>query len=252
MNMVEEQNVLGPYLIEYKSVLYRCFFRSGNTRTTVRTYYGSLVFYLSSSWSWRYFRAKDLSLYKVNLFTEQTCRAVFYEFEKETNFVGRFRKRGIGLKGEPYLSKDFVYILGEKKRVVSSLSDRDASSFFASDFKSLQSLYKSLAEHNLTKRGKIIAEKMNPPQMPEFGLSGAVSYLGVNNLRKHRILLNEALYAFSGDVGDSVIVHEVAHCFYPNHSRAFYDLVLKYCPEYYKYERILTNGDFTNHGTDHD
>lgn len=250
--MVEEHNILGPYLIEYSSRVYRCFFRSGNTRTTVRTYYGSLVFYLSSSWSYRFFRARDLSQVSVNLFTEQACRSVFTAFENETSFAERLLKRRIDLKGEPYLSQDTVYILGMKKKVVSDLSQRDSSCFFASSFESLKSLYKSLAEHNLVRRGNLIARRMNPPYVPEFGLSDAVSYLGVNNLRKHRILLNEALYAFSEEVGNSVIVHEIAHCFYPNHSKAFYELVLNYCPEYYKYERILTNGDFTNHGTDSD
>lgn len=41
------------------------------------------------------------------------------------------------------------------------------------------------------------------------------------------------------EVIDSVIVHELAHCIHMDHSKAFYDEIYKYYPEYKKWNRWL-------------
>lgn len=38
---------------------------------------------------------------------------------------------------------------------------------------------------------------------------------------------------------DSIVVHELCHLRHMNHSQKFYDEVLKYCPDYYKWSKWL-------------
>ncbi|MBE4704361.1 M48 family metallopeptidase [Spiroplasma platyhelix] len=57
------------------------------------------------------------------------------------------------------------------------------------------------------------------------------------NLQK--ITLNSKLIHFSYQVIDYVVIHELAHLIYPNHSRDFWNLVSLYCPEYKSCKNIL-------------
>ena len=55
---------------------------------------------------------------------------------------------------------------------------------------------------------------------------------GVNSRRTHSITLQTQLVSFPPEIIDSVVVHELAHHFVFNHSKAFYDVVCRYCPDY--------------------
>lgn len=64
---------------------------------------------------------------------------------------------------------------------------------------------------------------------------------GVNSKRTHTITLQTQLVCYPQDIINSVIVHELAHHFVFNHSKAFYDVVYRYCPDYKKLvERLKT------------
>ena len=43
---------------------------------------------------------------------------------------------------------------------------------------------------------------------------------------------------------DSVIVHELAHCFVYNHGEQFYNIVYKHCPRYDILRKKLINAEF--------
>lgn len=58
-----------------------------------------------------------------------------------------------------------------------------------------------------------------------------------HNLKK--ITLNLKLIHFSYQVIDYVIIHELAHLIYPNHSKNFWNLVSLYCPSYKNCKNIL-------------
>ena len=51
---------------------------------------------------------------------------------------------------------------------------------------------------------------------------------------KKDLTFNTYLYYMSEKFIEAIVVHEVAHIFVPNHSKKFYDLVLKYLPDYRK------------------
>lgn len=57
---------------------------------------------------------------------------------------------------------------------------------------------------------------------------------GVYNRVKHCITLNSKLLKYDYDVIDYVIIHELSHVIHFNHSKLFWELVSKYCPNYKK------------------
>lgn len=55
---------------------------------------------------------------------------------------------------------------------------------------------------------------------------------GVNNRRDNSITLNTELIKRDESLIDYVIIHEMAHFYEGNHSKAFWDIVAKACPDY--------------------
>ena len=50
--------------------------------------------------------------------------------------------------------------------------------------------------------------------------------------RQNRVVFNPILIHFSTDFIDYVVVHELCHFIEPNHSKAFYEEVEKWLPDY--------------------
>jgi predicted metal-dependent hydrolase len=63
-----------------------------------------------------------------------------------------------------------------------------------------------------------------------------VSYLssryGSNSIQTHTLHFSLILAHFREEIIDSVVIHELAHCFVFNHGDNFYSLVYRYCPNY--------------------
>lgn len=55
---------------------------------------------------------------------------------------------------------------------------------------------------------------------------------GVCNRKSETITLNSELLHYDLDVIDYVIIHELSHLVHFNHSKSFWNLVEKYCPNY--------------------
>lgn len=62
---------------------------------------------------------------------------------------------------------------------------------------------------------------------------------GVNNKRDHSITIQLDMIQYSIEIIDSVIIHELAHHYVFNHSKQFYDIVYKYCPNYKELRKKL-------------
>ncbi|MCR5676049.1 MAG: M48 family metallopeptidase [Lachnospiraceae bacterium] len=56
---------------------------------------------------------------------------------------------------------------------------------------------------------------------------------------KKNLNFNVLLMLTPREVIDSVIIHELCHLRHMNHSKAFYEEVLRYCPDYRKWDRWL-------------
>ena len=62
---------------------------------------------------------------------------------------------------------------------------------------------------------------------------------GVYNRKNHTITLNSKLIEFDIDKIDYVIIHELSHIIHFNHSKNFWNLVEKYCPNYKKIRKEM-------------
>lgn len=64
---------------------------------------------------------------------------------------------------------------------------------------------------------------------------------GVCNTRTKTITLNLELFRYDMECLDYVVIHELSHLLVPNHSRAFWSVVEKYCPNYKEIKKKLKN-----------
>lgn len=64
---------------------------------------------------------------------------------------------------------------------------------------------------------------------------------GVCNTKNHNVTLNSELIQYDIECLDYVIVHELSHFIEPNHSKNFWAIVSKYCPNYKEIRKKLKN-----------
>jgi len=62
---------------------------------------------------------------------------------------------------------------------------------------------------------------------------------GVCNRKNNNVTLNSELIKYGYDQIDYVIIHELSHFVHFNHSKDFWTLVSKYCPNYKKIRKSL-------------
>ena len=70
------------------------------------------------------------------------------------------------------------------------------------------------------------------------------SRYGSNNKSSKAITYSLVLLHYSPEIIDSVIIHELAHCFVYNHGDNFYKVVYKYCPNYDMLRKKLIRSEF--------
>jgi len=90
---------------------------------------------------------------------------------------------------------------------------------------------------DLIERTKVIAKKMGFSPS-DIVIKTVNSYWGRCD-SSGTISLNEALTKMPGPVVDYVIIHEISHLKYMNHSTKFWVMVAKYCKDYLKHRRWL-------------
>lgn len=148
----------------------------------------------------------------------------------------------VSVKEEP-IKEDYIYLFGNKYDL--SYPGRISISNYP------DIIYKSLPE--LKKKLKPIFTKIITERVRYYELlMGAPTYkvtvremksrYGSNSKYTKHMNFAFILIHYSMPIIDSVVVHELAHIFVYNHSKKFYDVVYKYCPDYDKYRKMLIKG----------
>lgn len=77
--------------------------------------------------------------------------------------------------------------------------------------------------------------------IPNLKIRKMTSRWGVCNIKNHNVTLNLELSKYDIIALDYVIVHELSHFIHHNHSKDFWLLVGKYCPNYKEIRKMLKN-----------
>ena len=124
---------------------------------------------------------------------------------------------------------DFIYLLGTKV----AISTEGEISFTDG------TVIKYKSQEDLDK--KQVMEIKKPYRVSVRKMS---TRYGSNSSQTHTVAYSTILMHYSSEIIDSVIVHELAHDKVHDHSKKFYDVVYKYCPNYEALHKRLRKGEF--------
>lgn len=140
---------------------------------------------------------------------------------------------------------DYIYLFGQKV-VVTYPGELYLDAETKISFKDVNDLLKKCRKYFLnyvTARTNYYADRMKAPRyfvkVRQMG-----SRYGSNNKQAKVITYSLTLLHYSPEIIDSVVVHELAHCFVYDHSDKFYRVVYSYCPEYDIFRKKLIKAVF--------
>ena len=140
--------------------------------------------------------------------------------------------RGLIKRSEkvPAITDEYIYIFGDKYLINNiNIDNREID---ASDKEKLNKQLSKILLNYVTESVNKFAKEMNINEPYKIKVRNTKTRLGSNSRRTKTLAFALSLVHFSKEIIDSVVVHELAHCFVFNHSKAFYDIVYRYCPNY--------------------
>ena len=128
-----------------------------------------------------------------------------------------------------YLGKEYDIIFDSRVKKVFI----DNNSIFTKDEKMLEKWLKKETLRVFDDRYVYVFNHYNEDiKSPILKIRNMKTRWGVYNRANHTITLNSKLIEFDVEKIDYVIIHELSHIKHFNHSKAFWDLVGKYCKNY--------------------
>ena len=127
---------------------------------------------------------------------------------------------------------DIIYGFSNTEIETNKIYTKDSKSFNKYLTKYIYNIY----EKRLNYWYNIFEEKI---PVPNLKIRKMTSRWGVCNIKNHNVTLNLELSKYNIRCLDYVIVHELSHFIYPNHSKSFWNLVSKYYPNYKKIRKEL-------------
>ena len=126
------------------------------------------------------------------------------------------------LFGESY---DIVYGFKDTEIEESKIYTKDEKTLNKYLSKYIQNIYQAQLDYYYN----LFEEKI---PVPNLKIRKMTSRWGVCNIKNHNVTLNLELSKYPKVYLNYVIVHELSHFIHPNHSKEFWLLVSKYCPNY--------------------
>ncbi len=165
---------------------------------------------------------------KVKKLVEDNASFINKNLDKYNN---RLSDTSFKLFGKNY---DIVYGLPNTEISDNKIYTTDDKTFSKYLFKYINSVYQDRLNYwyNLFEE--------NIP-IPNLKIRKMTSRWGVCNIKNHNVTLNLELSKYNMECLDYVIVHELSHFVYPNHSKEFWNLVSKYYLDYKKIRKELKN-----------
>lgn len=118
--------------------------------------------------------------------------------------------------------------------------DFNNKNIYIKDKKMLDNWYKKEIVRNFYDRFNYCFNRFNEDiTIPQLKIRSMKTRWGVYNRKNHSITLNSHLIEYGVEIIDYVIIHELSHIIHFDHSKDFWLLVSKYCPEYKKIRKEL-------------
>ena len=186
-----------------------------------------------------YIRVKDGKIY-INTSKLTSNKTINKILNQEVNNIKKMIKKEQNKKNKNN------YLLGHPIDIViiSNLTKPkfDNNKIYLKDMKQLEPFYKNLAlniyQERLDKIYNDIEEKI---PYPVIKIRKMKTRWGVCNRKTNTITLNLELIKYDYKYIDYVIFHELCHFIHFNHSLLFWEMVLKYVPNYKKLRKELRN-----------
>ena len=159
-------------------------------------------------------------------------------------FAPKLLKRADKPKAE---DDNFIYLLGVKINLEEggklTFSNGDVINYSSKE--DLKNKFIKYYYDILLKRHRYWESLMqsNPPY--KIRMRKVKTIFGSNSYATKTITYSDKIIHYSMEIVDSLIVHELAHHFVRNHSKLFYDVVIKYCPNYYIYNKKIKRGIYS-------
>ena len=159
-------------------------------------------------------------------------------------FYDRLTKENPHCSGQ---TDNYIYLLGKKIGLQSEgkINFTDGSTLIYHDKEELEKKLKKWFLTYITYRHRTYEKKMGSYEN-KVRVRKMFTRYGSNSIGKKSITYSTILMHYSPDVIDSVIVHEIAHCFEIGHNGKFYKIVGKYCPNYDYLHAKLRKGIYSD------
>ena len=140
------------------------------------------------------------------------------------------------------IKNEMFYYLGQPYEVIYMPTKLEFSCnrLFVKDAETLQKWLKKETKQIFEEHLNIWYDRFeeNIP-FPKLKIRKMKTRWGVCNRRDNSVTLNSELIKYETDKLDYVIIHELSHFIHFNHSKEFWNLVSKYCPEYKEMRKAL-------------
>ena len=156
-------------------------------------------------------------------------------------YAKKLIKRSVKMNAE---TEEYNYILGKKIETnYPGYLALESDLISYKDNKQLHTKLRKWFLNYLTNRTGFFTKVMGAPQYL-VKLRQMKSRYGSNNKSTKTITYSLVLIHYSPEIIDSVIIHELEHCFAYNHGDNFYKVVYKYCPNYDILRKKLIKAEF--------
>ena len=141
--------------------------------------------------------------------------------------------------------EDYIYLLGVKINIhnYGEINFNDGSKISYSSKEDLDKKLKKYFLSFITRRVEYYTKIMGVP-LYKVTVKDMKSRFGSNSKYTKSLHFSTILMHYSLPIIDSVVVHELAHILVYDHSKKFYDVVYKYCPDYDLYRKKIIKGEF--------
>lgn len=189
--------------------------------------------------------------------TYNAKRIIHYRFKNNTFYVSSpplvligTIKKGLLKYGERLIESvnkncsygdDFIYLFGDKIKLSfpGKIIFSTKHEIVFADFEELENKLKKFFLEVIKKRVAMYEAIMKVAPPYKVKVRKMETRNGSNSRATHSLCFNFKLIHYDYKIIDSVIIHELAHHFYFDHSKNFYNVVYKYCPEYKTLHNML-------------